>query len=294
MPAGISIQIFIPEGSPDGVRLVYKSHWTGIAVASPRARYDRLRLDRKELRTPGVYVLTGPAESIRHELRVYVGESEDPRDRIDEHHANKDFWNRLVVFTSFGQVLNKATIRYLEARLLKLAADAGRCELDNGNIPGLPPLSEPDTADAHSFLEDMLVIFPILGLNVFERVEPATAASRLHLEGPLTTAEGAETEDGFIVFAGALARTATVDSMPGWAANLRASLIQSGVLVPVDATAKMRLTSDQVFSSPSTAAAVLLGRNAAGPLRVEARLWSHTPRDPRRRGCHCASAMKNP
>lgn len=29
--------------------------------------------------------------------------------------------------------------------------------------PSLPPLSEPDTADAESFLADMLLIFPILG-----------------------------------------------------------------------------------------------------------------------------------
>ena len=45
-------------------------------------------------------------------------------------------------FTSFGQTLNKATIRYLEARLLQLAATAGRAELDNGNAPALPPLSD--------------------------------------------------------------------------------------------------------------------------------------------------------
>lgn len=183
MARGISIQIFLPDGNPDGARLVYKSHWTGIAVATPRAGYAGLRLDRDELRRPGVYVLMGPAEDLRYETRIYIGESENPQHRIDGHHANKDFWNRLVVFTSFGQALNKATIRYLEARLLALAADAGRSELDNENAPGLPLLSEPDTEDANAFLADMLIIFPILGVNAFDPLEQAATAGRLVLEG---------------------------------------------------------------------------------------------------------------
>ena len=184
MPAGTSINIFLPDGNPEGVRLVFKSHWTGIAVASPRSRYSEARVDRTELRKPGVYLLVGPSEDAMYEARIYVGEGEDPRSRIDNHHANKDFWNRLVVFTSFGQALNKATIRYLEARLLQLAAAAGRAELDNGNAPALPPLSEPDVADAESFLTDMLVIYPTLGITVFEALEQTASPDRFHLQGP--------------------------------------------------------------------------------------------------------------
>ena len=151
---GTSITVFLPDGNPEGLRLIFKSHWTGIGLASPRSRYPEVRLVRAELRKPGVYVLVGPADEASYEARIYVGEGEDPRGRIDSHHASKDFWNRLVLFTSFGQALNKAMIRYQEARLLQLAASAGRAELDSGNAPGLPPLSEPDTADAESFLAD--------------------------------------------------------------------------------------------------------------------------------------------
>ena len=105
-----------------------------------------------------VCVLIGPSEDVSYESRIYVGEGEDPRARVDSHHANKNFCTRLVLFTSIGQTLNKATIRCLEARLLELVAAAGRAELDNANAPSLPPLSEPDVADAESFLTDMLVI----------------------------------------------------------------------------------------------------------------------------------------
>jgi hypothetical protein len=266
-PTGTSITVFLPDGDPDSVRLIFKSHWTGIAVASPRLRYPEVRLAREELRRPGVYVLMGPAEDASYEARIYVGEGEDPRARIDSHHTSKDFWNRLVVFTSFGQALNKATIRYLEARLLQLAANAGRVELDNGNAPSLPPLSEPDTADAESFLTDMLLIFPILGINAFEPLQQTPSANRLHLSGPDAQGEGAEIDDGFMVFAGALARAEPVASFEEWSkgwAKLRGLLIDSGVLAPVEGGASLRLTTDQAFKSPSAAAAILLARNANG------------------------------
>jgi hypothetical protein len=263
---GASIRIFLPTGSPDGVRLVTKSHWTGLAIASPRSAYAEARVARKEFRTPGVYVLAGPPEDATHEARVYVGESDDTRPRIDTHHANKDFWNRLVVFTSVGDGLNKATIRYLEARLLQLAAEAGRAELDNGTAPPLPYLSEPDREDAEAFLNEMLVIYQLLGVNVFEPLEESAAAERLYIQGPAAKGEGAETEDGgFVVFSNARARAQAVDSMPGWALNLRDELQSSGVLVTTQDGASLRLTADHKFSSPSAAAAVLLGRSAAGP-----------------------------
>jgi hypothetical protein len=41
-----------------------------------------------------VYVLAGPEEDAQFEDRIYVGEGEDPRARIDNHHANKDFWSQ--------------------------------------------------------------------------------------------------------------------------------------------------------------------------------------------------------
>jgi hypothetical protein len=225
-----------------------------------------VRLGRKELRGSGVYVLVGPADDPAYEARIYVGEGEDLRSRIDAHHAAKDFWTRMVLFTSFGQALNKATIRYLESRLLELAAESGRAELDNGNAPGLPPLSEPEVEDAESFLADMLVIYPILGINLFEARDQSTMGAKLLLTGPNANGEGFESDEGFVVLAGARARSETVESMPGWAANLRDSLVDAGALLGLDDESSLRLATDYEFKSPSAAAAVLLGRSAAGPI----------------------------
>lgn len=165
---GASIRIFLADGSADGVWVVEKSNWTGKALMAPRTRYKDLRA-RSDLDGPGVYLLSGPTESGVPAVRVYIGETDDLPGRLDSHNKSKDFWNRVIVFTSKDENLNKAHIRYLEARLISLAKAANRAELENGNVGSMPPLSEPDTAEAEAFLREMLLIYPVLGLLAFQR-----------------------------------------------------------------------------------------------------------------------------
>lgn len=261
-PLGASIKIFLADGSADGVWIVEKTNWTGKALMAPRTRYKDLR---ERLDGPGVYVLIGPTDSGVPPHRAYVGETDDLRARLDSHNA-KDFWNRAIVFTSKDDNLNKAHIRHLEGRLLQLAKEANRVELENGNVGSLPPLSEPDRAEAEAFLADMLLIYPVLGVQAFEKPEeqPSTT-TRLFVKGPGAKAEGVESADGFVVYAGSLARQTSVPSIHAYGEQLRQTLLAQGVLVPDGDY--LRFTSDYSFSSPSQAAMVVLGRTANG--RVE-------------------------
>ena len=141
-----SIKIFLPGGDPDGIRLIEKSNWSGAGLMIPRALFSEGR-QRKELARTGVYVLVGPPEESGLP-RVYVGEGDPVRPRLDQHAAKKDFWTNCFAFTSKDENLNKAHVQYLEARLVGLASQAKRCTLDNRNAPALPSLSESDAADA--------------------------------------------------------------------------------------------------------------------------------------------------
>ncbi len=263
---GTSISLFLVDGTSDGVWLVEKSLWTGVALMAPRSRYSELR-DRPEMTRPGVYLLVGPADSAAKTNRIYVGETDVLRTRLDQHQKAKEFWTRVVIFTAKDANLNKAHVRYLEARLLSTAAEANRAELDNGAAPAVPALSEADEADMEAFLDDMLLIYPVLSVNAFEMADEATAeaAERLYLKGKDTKAEGRETSEGFVVFEGATARQVPVPSSHQSTNELREVLVREGVLVPEGE--QFRLVQDYVFGSPSTAAAVLLGRTSNG--RVE-------------------------
>ena len=259
---GTAIRIYLASGGADGVWVVEKSNWTGKALMASRSRYADLRA-RVDLEGPGVYVLVGPPDGGALASRIYVGETDDLPARLDSHQRSKDFWTKVVVFTSKDANLNKAHIRYLEGRLIGLARAAARAELENGNVGSMPRLSEADQADAESFLHEMLLIYPVLGITVFQRAqEQQSRTGELHLSGKGATATGTETSEGFVVHAGARARIDHVPSIHGYGLQLRELLIDNGLLV-ADGDA-LRLIEDYVFTSPSTAAMVFMGRAANG------------------------------
>ena len=265
-PLGVSIRIFLANGVADGIWVVEKSNWTGKALMASRTQYKELRA-RSDLAGPGVYVLVGPSETGVLGSRIYIGETDDLPSRLDSHSRNKDFWNRVIVFTSKDENLNKAHIRYIEARLIELSRAAKRAEVENGNVGSMPPLSDADRAEAEAFLREMLLIYPVLGVQVFQRAEEQPSSSvRLYLSsGTGAQAEGTETADGFVVYAGSLGRADEVPSMQAWGSQMRATMIQEGILA-VEAD-RLRLATDHLFASPTAAAMVLLGRTANG--RIE-------------------------
>lgn len=256
-----SVRIFIPSGEPEGLRVIEKSNWTGQGLVFPRALYAEVR-QQPELKRTGVYLLWGPAEAGQLP-KLYVGEGDVVLPRLDQHAKQKDFWTHAAVFTSKDQNLNKAHVQYLEARLVQQAKDAKRVELDNGNVPQLPALSEADAADAEAFLLDLLLCLPLMGAPFFEQAQaPQTRGRELTLKAKGIEARGVDTAEGFVVRAGSLAVKEEVPSIHAYLVELRKTLLAQGVLVP-DGSA-LRVTQDYVFNSPSTAAGVLLGRSANG------------------------------
>lgn len=268
-----SLRIFVADGDPDGLRVVERSNWIGKAVMFPRALLPRVK-GREELSQTGVYLLLGPREDGEGEM-LYVGEGDPIRPRLESHYAKKDFWTRAVCFVAGAGQLNKAHVQLLEAQLIAKAQAAKRLPLDNGNTPTEPTLSEADRADMQVFLHNMLGMLPVLGVHAFEQAAPLAAVSSaalLHCKGKGVAATGYESSQGFVVKAGSQAVAASVPSMQQHVRGmfeLRQELIGNGVLAPApgDAAEGYRFTQDYVFSSPSTAAAVVLGRSANG--RIE-------------------------
>ncbi len=261
---GFSIRFFLPDGTPDGLKIVEKSNWIGRAIVCPRAKFADLK-DRPEYKKTGVYLLMG--QNTPDDLpTVYIGEGDPVGDRLAQHQKTKDFWSSVVFFTSKDDNLNKAHVQHLEARLIALARDAKRCELENANAPALPSLSEADIAEMQEFLDQMLLIYPALGIAVFQKPSGVTARTMLlYLNAKGLTAKGYEAAEGFVVCAGSQAPKACAPSTPENIAKLRDKLVAQKVLV-ADGD-HLRLTQDYNFTSPSLAAAVMLARSANG--RIE-------------------------
>jgi hypothetical protein len=263
-PRPFSIHIYLPDGTPDGIRIISKSNWTGCGIVCPRALLPEAR-KRDEFSGTGVYLLEGPPD--QSELpSLYIGQGDCIRTRLDQHQSGKDFWTRAVFFVSKDGSLNRAHFLYLEAHLIELALEAKRVRLENQTVPSHPKLSEPDTADVKSFLEDMLSILPLVGITGFEKPKAARRKKDLlHATGKGATATGYEAPEGFVVLKDSLFRLDEVSSIHAYMSAIRRDLENQGVLVRTEDA--FVLAQDYIFNSPSTAAGVVLGRTANG--RIE-------------------------
>ncbi len=261
MTQPFSVRIFLADGDPAGIKVVEKSNWTGVGLVFPQPLFNKAK-ERPELQRTGVYVLVGPGESAQRP-RVYIGEGDPIGPRLSQHELKKDWWTHAVCFTSKDQNLNKAHIQYLESRLVALAGAAKRCDLDNGNTPQPPSLSEADRADAEGFLQDVLLCMPILGYTFFEQASQAKAVSqRYELNARGVQAEGFESSEGFVVVRGSHAAPDVVPSLPTYFVEQRAAFLANGLLKQEGQL--LVFTEDYVFPSPSSAASAIAGRNMNG------------------------------
>jgi len=256
-----SIRIFLTDGSPEGIRVISKSNWTGRAVMASRSQLEDA-LQRKELAHPGVYVLSGT--DTNGAQNIYIGEADLLRYRLKQHVGTKEFWDRFVAFSCTDGTLNKAHVRYLEYRLIKLAKKANQWAVENNVIPSEPPLSEADRADAEWFLSEMLIIFPILGIDAFEEASVTInpTSSDLVLSERGAEGRGQEAKDGFVVRKGSRARLNETASIHKYIHKLRQQLIKRKVLIEEDNA--LVFSQDYRFTSPSTAAGVLVGGTSNG------------------------------
>ena len=257
-----SIRIFLADGSPSGLKFVEKSNWSGLGVVCPRPRFSSAK-ERKEFDRAAVYVLLGPSDTSDIPL-VYIGEGDPVRTRLEDHHSRKDFWITAYFFASKDANLNKAHIQHLEHRLIALAKEAKRCKLENANTPSAPTLSEAEYSDVESFLDEMLLCFPVLGVTIFEKPELRLRPRRMFfLTNKGVHAEGYESEDGFVVKKGSKAVIETVPSIHSHVIALRKDFLENEILVKRN-DQFYELMQDYEFTSPSLAATFLLGANING------------------------------
>lgn len=263
MKFGKTIKIFLIDGDPNGRMSCELSNWTGKAYKIPRIKIKDC-IDRDELNSTGVYLLFGRVDEGKDQ--VYIGEAESVFKRLNQQLTQKDFWNEAIVFISKDENLNKAHIKYLENRLHEIAKNANRYSVDNSIIPTQSAISEPDRAEMEEYIENIKMLVNTLGHKVFDEkreVQPVLKQATFFINAARgASAQGEPTSDGFVVFKGSKAAGTTVPSMTQNFIGLRQKLIDNGAIVKVQDI--YEFPDDFIFSSPSTAASIVLGRNANG------------------------------
>lgn len=256
-----TIKIFLAEGNPTGVRTLELFNWSGRGVIIPRDRME-YAMTRDDMETQGVYLLLGENEN--GDEMLYVGESENLKDRIKAHHRKKDFWDTAVCFFSKDEGLNKAHVKYLEELLVAEALEAGRLQIENSNQPRNTRLAESDEAEILMFADNIKLILSATGYTFLKKpIDNEEKGDIYIIKGPNSLAKGMYTSEGVVVLKSSLARIQIAESAKDRHLKRRPALLSDGSLIDHDLHSYI-FTRDVVFTSPSNAAQNILGRNANG------------------------------
>lgn len=272
-----SINIFLADGDPGGIRVAQVSMSTIQALAFRKLQLSQVRERFQELSRPGVYLLLGYDEANFEKLIAYIGQSECVAERL-RFHAGKDdknYWTDTIALVSKDENLTSSHARYVEARLIADASLNLKWSLDNTQRAsefGKLPL--PDREAMEEFIDQTKTLVGSLGCDLFKVVtvsvappseanpqisdNPSFYYSGKGYEAEMVITEGRE----FLLKKGSKLRLITATTAPEGIVSLRAQLLEKGLLSEI--SGYLVLNSDYVFRSVSSAAAIVSGTSVNG------------------------------
>lgn len=253
------ITMILRNGMPTGIVQCNLDEWIGVSYKIPRNRLNESK-ELKNMENTGVYILFGVDEETG-ENRAYIGEAENIYKRLLQHNKTKDFWNDCLVFVSQNNSLNKAHIKFIENMLYTKAKEVERFIIDNDTEPTKSSLDGADEIRAVKFYEKIVLLTSVYGYRIFDKIltqQEVKEEEIYYINSIGLKASGAQSEEGFIVFKGSQSseefKKASSQSLRNkWNELRNQKIVDQGVFL-----------KDIIFSSPSTAAAMVLGRNSNG------------------------------
>lgn len=272
-----NINMFLMDGEVTGKIKCTLSNWTGVIYKIPRIQLGDLK-SRDEMKQSGIYFLFGRDEDKQKDV-TYIGQATTRKNgegvmlRIQEHtrDTHADYFNDVIILTTQNNSFGPTEISYLENKFTQLAKEAGRYIVKNGNDPNPGNVTEEKESELDEIVENTLMIIGTLGYRVFVPMTKEVSqdltdnhSTYLYLKrktkksNKVIEATCERTTEGFVVLEGSQVEIKDSPYLPASLKEMRQNLIASRVIQ--DGVLKEK----QLFSSPSYAAAFLLGMQTNG------------------------------
>lgn len=269
--------MFLMDGEVTGKIKCTLSNWTGVIYKIPRIQLGDLK-SRDEMKQSGIYFLFGRDEDKQKDV-TYIGQATTRKNgegvllRIQEHtrDTHADYFNDVIILTTQNNSFGPTEISYLENKFTQLAKEAGRYIVKNGNDPNPGNVTEEKESELDEIVENTLMIIGTLGYRVFVPMTKKVSqdltdnhSTYLYLKrktkksNKVIEATYERTTEGFVVLEGSQVEIKDSPYLPASLKEMRQNLIASRIIQ--DGVLKEK----QLFSSPSYAAAFLLGMQTNG------------------------------
>lgn len=264
-PTPKTIQIFLPQGDPRGIRIAEITTRILQVIEVPRKHLSDF-LKMAESNQVAMYFLVGNDEE-EGNPEVYIGQTGDLKTRLVQHNQNRESWQRALIVVSRTDSLTQTHAVFLEWYCIDQLRQIGRFKDGNKTKGTQPHTPAPLEAECLELYETASTLIATLGFPLFTPLSSVAAAATEQQLFLCTSSDadgkGYYTGEGFVVLAGSRGRMQSVPSMQkSTRLKARQRVIDSGVMKEVDGM--LEFQENYLFSSPSMAAVVLMGRHANG------------------------------
>ena len=185
MPDPFTIRIFVPDGDPEGVRLIDRDELDGGSVWRFPASNGR-----RSSNAPSFFARASTSSSVTRKRMTTCRRSTSDRRTgcgvgFIPMFRTKTSGIGVSCLSRRAAGLNRAHVTWLEYALVSRAVQTKRCHLDNGNAPQEPAMTEAEKADTQGFLKEILQILPLVGLRAFEFAKPIATPTATTADTPL-------------------------------------------------------------------------------------------------------------
>ena len=269
------------DGTMEGRVKCGLANWTGLAYKIPRdyfAQSDSI----KETKNNGIYFMIGVDEE-SDQPAVYVGQARQRSNgqgllgRIVEPHNSITYWKEAILLTTRDDYFGPTELCYLEHKLYKIAKEAKRYLVTNGNTPSIGNPTEEKQCELDEFIEYAKLVISAMGYKFLIPIVPEMIKRKMSAQdvgvkeqqesdgiGPHifkmsyngANATAALTDDGVVLLQGSSINEAMTNTCPETVKKNReiyADKIIDGVL-----------QEDVLFKSPSGAATFVAGAHVNG------------------------------
>ena len=246
------------NGQPDGIRSIRRNLSTMTTYVIPRPLLSEAK-NISGITRPGIYYLINESDDNRI-AQIYIGQTRNGINRLDDHNRSKDFWNKAIMFLAESKTFTLDMISGLEKFAIMKAQESKRYKVENSVVPKYE-IDEYDLVAVEEIYDEIQFIMATQGYKMDDAKRTINEERILHTSRNGIAARGMYDGEKFEVLDGSeinMDKPAHLQSYN----RLRDELLFRQSIVKAGKKYILNVTLD--FNTPSGASNFVLGGSTNG------------------------------
>ena len=187
------------NGQPDGIRSIRRNLSTMTTYVIPRPLLSEAK-SISGITRPGIYYLINESDDNRI-AQIYIGQTRNGINRLDDHNRSKDFWNKAIMFLAESKTFTLDMISGLEKFAIMKAQESKRYKVENSVVPKYE-IDEYDLVAVEEIYDEIQFIMATQGYKMDDAKRTINEERILHTSRNGTAARGMYDGEKFEVLDG--------------------------------------------------------------------------------------------